>query len=53
MPERLESWQQLGRADASCGNGRTLRFEFITGPGEAHGWGVAQDDRGTVYRFMF
>ena len=53
MPERLESWQQLGRAEASCSNGRTLRFEFVTGTGEAHGWGVAQDDRGAVYQFTF
>lgn len=53
VPAPLEKWHQLGRADAACGNGRRMRFEFLSGPGESHGWGVASDDRGVLYRFLY
>jgi hypothetical protein len=36
-----------------CDGGRSLRLEFVTGVATAHGWGIAQDNQGTIYRFTF
>ena len=38
VPAVADSYQRLGHAFIDCDGGRTLRLEFITGPGTAHGW---------------
>jgi hypothetical protein len=53
VPAGAGSDQRLGHAFIDCDGGRTMRLEFITGPGTPHGWGIGQDDEGTIYRFTF
>lgn len=53
VPRAPEPYQRLGHAFIECDGGRSMRLEFLTGPGSAHGWGIAQDDRGALYRFTF
>jgi len=42
-----------GAAVLTCSNGRNFQVEFVTGPGTAHGFGFAEDNRGNVYRVLF
>ena len=30
-----------------------MQLEFVTGAGTAHGFGIAKDDEGNIYRFVF
>jgi hypothetical protein len=53
VPSPIAPYQRLGRAFIDCDGGRSLRLEFVTGVGTAHGWGIAQDNQGTIYRFTF
>jgi hypothetical protein len=53
VPAVADSYQKLGHAFIDCDGGRSLRLEFITGPGTAHGWGIGQDNEGSLYRFTF
>lgn len=42
-----------GYALATCSRGRTLQLEFVTGAGTAHGFGIAKDNEGNIFRFVF
>ena len=42
-----------GEAFFVCGKGTTIKAEFFTGSGTANGYGVAEDNRGNVYRMIF
>ncbi|PYR51079.1 MAG: hypothetical protein DMF89_07060 [Acidobacteria bacterium] len=53
VPAVADSYQRLGHAFIDCDGGRTLRLEFITGPGTAHGWRIGRDNEGSLYRFTF
>lgn len=53
LPAVADTYQRLGRAFIDCDGGRTMRLEFITGPGTPHGWGIAKDNHGAIYRFTF
>jgi hypothetical protein len=48
-----DSYQKLDHAFIDCGQGRTMRLEFVSGPGTTHGWGIGQDNDGALYRFAF
>lgn len=45
--------QNPGQALAVCSKGRSVQLEFVTGAGTAHGFGIAKDNEGNVYRFVF
>jgi hypothetical protein len=45
--------QNPGYALATCSKGRTMQLEFVTGAGTAHGFGIAKDNEGNIFRFVF
>ena len=45
--------QNPGQALAVCSTGRSIQLEFVTGAGTAHGFGIAKDNEGNIYRFVF
>jgi hypothetical protein len=53
IPPALAPGQSMGHAFIECGTGRSIRLEFVTGPGTAHGWGIAEDNAENIFRFVF
>ena len=45
--------QNPGQAMLICNRGRVLQMEFVTGAGTKHGFGLAKDNRGNVYKVVF
>lgn len=45
--------ENRGYAMAVGRKGTSMEIEFLTGAGTAHGFGVAKDNRGNVYRVLF
>jgi hypothetical protein len=45
--------ENRGYAMAVGKKGTSMEIEFLTGAGTAHGFGVAKDNKGNVYRVLF
>lgn len=45
--------ENRGYAMAVGNKGTSMEIEFLTGAGTAHGFGVAKDNKGNVYRVLF
>jgi len=53
VPPALGPGQSMGQAFIDCGKGRSIRLEFVTGPGTVHGWGIGEDNAANIFRFVF
>jgi hypothetical protein len=45
--------QNPGQGLATCATGRTVQLEFVTGAGTRHGFGIAKDSDGNIFKFLF
>jgi hypothetical protein len=43
----------MGHAFLECDKGRSIRIQFVTGPGGTHGWGIGEDNRENLFTFVF